>query len=145
MICGQVNGTADDKLSQTTWASTLEELEKNLVWRDVTSDYDNVILARRFGLQQKNKVRVIDDCSIGGYNKTYGTKEKLRVHAIDQLAAYLSWLCTELADEIDDGIVGRTYDLRSAYKQFGVSSKTRDLLRLSWYGTQINRNLAYLV
>ena len=145
MICGQVNGTADDKLSQTTWASTLEELEKNLVWRDVTSDYDNVILARRFGLQQKNKVRVIDDCSIGGYNKTYGTKEKLRVHAIDQLAAYLSWLRTELADEIDDGIVGRTYDLRSAYKQFGVSSKTRDLLRLSWYGTQINRNLAYLV
>ena len=72
---------------------------------------DDVILAKRFGLQQKNKVRVIDDCTIGGYNKAYGTKEKLRVHAIDQLAAYLSWLCTDLGDDIDDDIVGKTYEL----------------------------------
>ena len=134
-IFKQVNGTSDDELSRATWASTLEELEKNWVWRDVTSDCDDVILAKRFGLQQKNKVRVIDDCSVGGYNKAYGTKEKLRVHAIDQLAAYLSWMCTELAGEIDDDIVGRTYDLRSAYKQFGVSLQTRDLLRLLVWDT----------
>ena len=130
MIFGQVNGTSDDELARTTWESTLDEIEKQWVWRDVTSDMDDVILAKRFGLQQKNKVRVIDDCTIGGYNKAYGTKEKLRVHAIDQLAAYLSWLCTDLSDDIDDDIVGRTYDLRSAYKQFGVSVETRDLLRL---------------
>ena len=101
-----------------------------MVWRDVTSDYDDVILAKGSGRQQKSKVRVIDDCTIGGYNKAHGTKEKLRVHAIDQLAAYLSWLCTELGDLIDDEVVGRTYDLRSAYKQFGVSKETRDILRL---------------
>ena len=130
MVFGQVNATADDELARTTWESTLEEIEKQWVWRDVTSDMDEVILAKRFGLQQKTKVRVIDDCTIGGYNKAYGTKEKLRVHAIDQLAAYLSWLCTDLGDDIDDDIVGRTYDLRSAYKQFGVSVETRDLLRL---------------
>ena len=130
MIFGQVNGTSDDELARTTWESTLDEIEKQWVWRDVTSDMDDVILAKRFGLQQKNKVRVIDDCTIGGYNKAFGTKEKLRVHAIDQLAAYLSWLCTDLGDDIDDDIVGRTYDLRSAYKQFGVSVETRDLLRL---------------
>ena len=73
---------------------------------------------------------MIDDCTVGGYNKAYGTKEKLRVHAIDQLAAYLSWLCTSVGTDINDEIVGRTYDLRSAYKQFGVSVQTRDLLRL---------------
>ena len=100
------------------------------MWRDVTSDISDVILAKRFGLQQKNKIRVIDDCSLGGYNKTYGTKEKLRVHAVDQIAAYLSWICTELGEQLDDELVGRTYDLRSAYKQFGVSAETRDQLRL---------------
>ena len=42
----------------------------------------------------------------------------------------MSWLCTDLGDDIDDDIVGKTYDLRSAYKQFGVSVETRDLLRL---------------
>eukprot|EP00435_Cladocopium_sp_Y103_P072753 s158_g41.t1 len=130
MIVAQVNATEENELSRTTWDNTLEELEKQWVWRDVTSDTDEVILAKRFGLQQKTKVRVIDDCSIGGYNKTYGTKEKLKVHAIDQLAAYLSWLCTELGDSLDDEVVGRTYDLKSAYKQFGVSCETRNLLRL---------------
>jgi ribonuclease HI len=108
----------------------MEELEKQWVWRDVTSDISDVILVKRFGLQQKNKIRVIDDCSLGGYNKTYGTKEKLRVHAVDQIAAYLSWICTELGEQLDDELVGRTYDLRSAYKQFGVSAETRDQLRL---------------
>ena len=44
-------------------------------------------MAKRLGFAQKNKARAIDDCSVGGYNKAYGTKEKLRVHAIDQLAA----------------------------------------------------------
>jgi len=130
VILKQVQATENDELATTTWQSTVEEIDKQWVWRDVTSDYDNVILAKRFGLQQKSKVRVIDDCTVGGYNKAYGTKEKLRVHAIDQLAAYLSWLCTSLGADINDEVVGRTYDLRSAYKQFGVSTQTRDLLRL---------------
>ena len=130
MIFAQVNSTSDDELARATWESTMEELEKKWVWRDVTSDISDVILAKRFGLQQKNKIRVIDDCSLGGYNKTYGTKEKLRVHAADQIAAYLSWICTELGEQLDDELVGRTYDLRSAYKQFGVSAETRDQLRL---------------
>ena len=131
MIWGQVGATADDDLARATWTSTLEELEKQWVWRDVSSDVDSVVLAIRFGLQQKTKVRVIDDCSIGGYNRSYGTKEKLRVHAIDQLAAYLSWLCTRCGDDLDDEVVGRTYDLKSAYKQFGVSGETRDILRIA--------------
>ena len=52
------------------------------------------------------------------------------MHAIDQLAAYLSWLCTACADELDDEVVGGTCDLKSAYKQFGVSNETRDVVRI---------------
>lgn len=129
-IFSQVCNSGDDELARKTWDSTLEELDKQWVWRDVHSEFSDVVMAKRFGLQQKDKVRVIDDCSIGGYNKAYGTKEKLREHAIDQLAAYLSWLCTELGQHITDDVVGRTYDLRSAYKRFGVSEATRNLLRL---------------
>lgn len=130
MIYSQVVGTSDDDLAQKTWEKTVEEISNNWVWRDVVSDVSDVVLAKRFGLQQKDKVRVIDDCSVGGYNKAYGTKEKLRVHAIDQLAAYLSWICTAHGATLNDEIVGRTFDLRSAYKQFGVSLETRDVLRL---------------
>eukprot|EP00435_Cladocopium_sp_Y103_P057089 s1217_g19.t1 len=98
MIFGQANETENNELARETWDNTLEEFNKQWLWRDVTSDVNDVLLAKRFGLQQKTKVRVIDDCSVGGHNKAYGTKEKLRVHAIDQLAAYLSWLCPDLAE-----------------------------------------------
>ena len=139
MIFSQVNATSNDELAKATWDSTVDEIEKQWVWRDVTSDISKVILAKRFGLQQKNKIRVIDDCSLGGYNKTYGTKEKLRVHAVDQIAAYLSWICTELGEQLDDELVGRTYDLRSAYKQFGVSAETRSQLRLLVWDVEQNK------
>ena len=87
-------------------------------------------MAKRFGLQQKEKAVVADDCHVGSYNKAYGMKEKLRVHAVDQLAAYHSWICTTHGAIVDDEIVGRTYDLRSAHKQFGVSLETRNVVRV---------------
>ena len=139
MIYSQVCNTVNDDLSRETWEKTVEELNNEWVWRDVVSEPNEVILAKRFGLQQKNKIRVIDDCSVGGYNKAYGTREKLRVHAIDQLAAYLSWICSLLGDKVDDEIVGRTYDLRSAYKQFGVSASTREMLRLAVWDAEQNK------
>ena len=46
MIFAQVNSTSDDELARATWESTLEELEKQWVWRDVTSDISDVILAK---------------------------------------------------------------------------------------------------
>jgi hypothetical protein len=77
-----------DQLSRTTWESVGGNPEAVGVNVDVTSNMDDVALAKRFGLQQKNKC--------------------------DQLAAYLSWLCTSSRDSTDDEIVGRTYNLHSA-------------------------------
>ena len=56
MIYSQVVGTSDDELSRKTWDKTLEELDNNWVWRDVTSDAGDVVMAKRFGLQQKEKL-----------------------------------------------------------------------------------------
>ena len=96
----------------------------------MTSETGDLVMAKRFGLQQKEKAVVADDCHVGSYNKAYGMKEKLRVHAVDQLAAYHSWICTTHGAIVDDEIVGRTYDLRSAHKQFGVSLETRNVVRV---------------
>ena len=76
MIYSQVVGTPDDELSRKTWDKTLKEPDNNWVWHDVTSETGDVVMAKRFGLQQKEKVRVIDDCSVDGYNKAYGMKKK---------------------------------------------------------------------
>ena len=48
------------------------------------------VLAKRFGLRQGEKLRVIDDCSIAGLNFLAGLLEKFQLHTMDQLAAMVS-------------------------------------------------------
>ena len=64
-----------DETVAATWSSTLEELEKGWVFLDSEAGWDSFLLARRFGLKQKEKIRVIDDCTIGGFNRTTGSRE----------------------------------------------------------------------
>ena len=117
-------------LELATWEETCEELAKDWLWRDDSESTGHRVLAMRFGLQQKNKVRVIDDCSVGGLNGTVGLPEKLRVHSIDILLNMV--VCAFKAHEglYFPSCVGRTFDLKSAYRQFGIDVESRDLLRI---------------
>ena len=74
------------------------------------------------------KIRVIDECTIGGFNRTTGTRERLRLHAIDELAAYVCWTLTHVGGLSTSDWLGKTYDLTSAYKQFGICEADRNLL-----------------
>ena len=124
-----LNQDRDETVAET-WRSTLEELEKGWVFLDSDAGYDSFLLARRFGLRQKEKIRVIDDCTIGGFNRTTGAREKLKLHSIDEMAAYVSWTMSNVTGFSTSDWVGKTYDLTSAYKQFGVSVADRNLLRI---------------
>ena len=52
---------------------------------------DNAAWAMRFGLQQRDKVRVIDDFSVAGVNQTTGLHERLKIFGIDDIAAMLAY------------------------------------------------------
>ncbi|CAJ1393649.1 unnamed protein product, partial [Effrenium voratum] len=94
-ILAQLENADDrDATNQQAWRQTLEEIEKGYVWLDDDADPFKHALAKRFGLNQKNKVRVIDDCTVGGLNKTIGVVEKYRTHAMDEISAYLAWMLT---------------------------------------------------
>ena len=80
-IRSQVAKSASDELNGEVWNQTLEEVSKGWIWIDEECDPDS----------QGEKVRLIDDCSIGGLNSTCGTSEKLRIHAIDEITPYLAW------------------------------------------------------
>ena len=97
--------------------STLEEIDMQWVWLDDSSDFSNFLLAKRFPLEQKQKLRIIEDCTAGGLNQTCGSQEKLKIHAIDELIAYLSWSISHYGDPLVAKLVGKTFDLTSAYKQ----------------------------
>ena len=130
-ICKQVAEPGDFALNEEVWRQTEDEVAKGWTWFDNSCDVRSKLLAKRFGLQQGEKVRLIDDCTIGGFNATCGSSERLRVHSVDEMAAYIAWCLTHLPSESMEEVVGKTYDLKNAYKQYGIASSDRDLLRLA--------------
>ena len=130
-ICKQVASSSDEALSAEVWELTQEELDKGWVWIDDNCKVENHLLAKRFGLRQGEKTRLIDDCSIGGFNSTCGANEKLKIHAIDEMAAYIAWCLTNLGDNSMESVLGKTYDLKNAYKQYGIAANDRSLLRIA--------------
>ena len=106
------------EVDSKVWSDTQDELAKG--WLAPSSDVPFFFVAKRFGLVQKDKIRMIDDFSICGINSAYGLTEKLRVQAVDELASFLALLLNHPEHSKLPQVVGRTYDLKSAYKQFGV-------------------------
>lgn len=121
----------DEDLEQGTWLETMGELEKGWIWEDCCRSSTDVVLAKRFGLQQRDKVRVIDDCSCGGLNQAVGLSEKFQLHSIDQMASMLAHSLTLAGGNPHPSVQGRTYDLKSAYKQFAIHPDDRSILRLA--------------
>ena len=77
------------------------------------------------------RFRLVDDFSIAGVNAAFGLREKLRVQAVDELCAYLASMLDDAASGDLPVLVGRTYDLRSAYKQFGTDPWHAERLRIA--------------
>ena len=119
----------DNELEQGAWDETCKELMEGWLWKDAHCSGD-VVIAKRFGLRQGPKIRVIDDCSVCGLNATVGLREKFRIHNIDQLATMMAH-SFDIANGQHPKVVGRTYDLKSAYKQFPICEDARRLLRIA--------------
>ena len=127
-IIRSVDESAVDSTTEHVWAETLAEVDKG--WLEPAQTSNNCSVAKRFGLQQKNKVRMIDDFSISKVNQTYGLRERVRVQAVDELCAYLAYLLDNTSKATAPWLKGRTFDLKSAYKQYGVDEWHRDFLRI---------------
>ena len=119
----------EDALESLTWEETLAEEDSSWIWRCNEDDLDSKVVARRFGIRQGLKIRVIDDCTACGLNNTVGLTERMVIHSIDFMASLLSHAVRE-ADPSCGPLCGRTFDLKSAYKQFAISTADRELLRL---------------
>ena len=96
------------------------------------------IVSPRFGLAQKNKLRPIDNMSASGINSAVGLPEKLQVEGVDEAVAVIrAWMM-----HAGSGccLLGKTYDLRKAYRQIGIH------LLASWIGVwspTVSRPMAF--
>ena len=128
---GRAGVRQPDGLARQTWEETKAELERGWIFRDDSPPGDQHLLAVRFGIEQSAKVRVIDDCR--PINRCAGLQEKLKVHSVDRFCAIVARAFQlHHSEGVGDfpKLVGRTLDLTSAYKQFGVSSSDREWLRI---------------
>ena len=118
------------ELEEATWRETEAELERGWIFLDRDDDTTGKFLGRRFGIRQGSKIRVIDDCTCCGLNLTVGLHEKFKLHAIDFLAALVGYALRLVPERDRPSLKGRTYDLKSAYKQFAVHAEDRATLRM---------------
>ena len=114
---------------QFVWDETLSEVSKG--WLGESDEFGECFIARRFPVPQKSKIRLVDDFSVAGVNAAFGLREKLKVQAVDELCAYLASMLDDTSNADMPGLVGRTYDLRSAYKQFGTDTWHAERLRIA--------------
>ena len=129
-VLKQMQLRQETELEQDTWDETEHELQQGWIWEDESRDWAGKVVARRFGIKQSSKTRVIDDCTVCGLNLTVGTREKFALHSIDQLCSMVDH-SFEMAGGEHCPVLGRTFDLKSAYKQFGLCSSDRELLRIA--------------
>ena len=123
-VLAQVQNTDTDKVVESTWATMLEEERLGWIWRDPDQSLEGKVVAKRFGLQQKNKIRVIHDCSLCGLNAACGKKERFKMHAIDEMCAYVAWVFSKQKSGTNHKIVGETFDLKVHTASFAFARKT---------------------
>ena len=113
-----------------TWAETEKEITEG--WMEVDPEKgQNAAWAMRFGLQQREKVRVIDDFSVAGVNHTTGLQERLKIFGVDDIAALVAYSLDSFEGETHPTLLGKTMDLKSAYKQFGICEPDRRRIRVA--------------
>ncbi|CAE7487060.1 ubiad1 [Symbiodinium natans] len=117
----------DLELDEKLWEKTLLEVEQGwlqgpLEWSDLGP---GEIASPRFPLLQNGKVRPIDDYSRSGVNSCVTTLEQPTVDTADVAAAMFSKLSNGLVRKGRSGaLLGRSYDLTSAYRQLCVSRES---------------------
>jgi hypothetical protein len=146
-ILGRSNLHVPDNVREQVWQGALDEAQKGWLTGPLTELElrgqlgPMFVVSRRFGLEQADKVRAIDDMSESLVNSAYGSSYKLDLPGIDGIStAARTWL-ESISDDrgvqftLSDGTVlkgrlhhsltlsdarslrGRTLDLDAAYKQ----------------------------
>ena len=129
-VKSRVLAASDGELCTATWEETNKELSET--WMEVDSaEGCGAAWAMRFGLQQKDKVRVIDDFTLAGINQTVGLHERLKIFGIDDIAALLAHSLDSCVQDVHPCMMGKTMDLKSAYKQFGICKADRERVRVA--------------
>ena len=125
-----VQSSGDAEVDNQVWQKTLSEVAEG--WLVGPLENDDVpswqSISKLFGLiQKKGKLRLIDDYTESGVNSCVTSVEAPVLHTVDIACAVLVlWFDACVDAGISLELLVRTFDLKSAYRQVGLSSSGRD-------------------
>ena len=136
-------GSGDPDVDKEVWKKTMEEVEKGWLEGPLSSGQVPSCqpISRRFGLvQKKGKLRLIDDYTESGVNACVNVCEAPILHTIDVACAMLVlWFSACGLCGAASNLVVRTFDLKSAYRQVGLSRSGRDFACLRVFDPSVGR------
>ena len=96
-------------------------------------------ISRRFALVQGAKTRMIDDFSISGVNDSCIIHNKIDLHLIGTFAAAVRYFFAERsAVSLAGTLEGKTYDLKSAYRQVPIRCDHLKFAYFSIYNCEVD-------
>lgn len=120
--------SGDNEIDLEVWKQTREEVLSGWLYGpiDPSEVGHSEPISRRFGIRQGSKIRPIDDFSASGVNNATSSCESPSLHTVDVLASLMcDWFSKSKHHGVSSQLVARTYDLKSAYRQVGLSEKGR--------------------
>ena len=131
-----LGSSGDHATDLELWDKTLAEASKG--WLEGPYEWDTLgageVPSHRFPLRQGEKLRPIDDYTLSGVNHCVTTLEAPTVDTADVASAMAAKLCWSLLDRGRPArLLGRSYDLTSAYRQLCVSRTSRPFAIIAVY------------
>ena len=123
LVLSMVQSAGDQEMDEAVLEETLQEVARG--WADGPWELGQMetgaTLSRRFPIKQGTKIRLIDDYSASGVNDSCEVHTKVDLHAVDTfigvVKAYFDGMSGQ---QKPSGLVAKTYDLKSAYRQIPV-------------------------
>ena len=130
--------SGDQLTDQKLWDKTLEERAKGWIQGPLEGGLSALqpgqTLTRRFAVAQgldddgTPKVRPIDDFSASHVNSTVTANERVTLHTLDVISATLAYFISVSSEDV--GLMGKSYDLKSAYKQLPLCKTMEDFAHI---------------
>ena len=133
-IMHSTKSSGDHVVDKELWKKTKEEEEKGWLTELDSLPDDRGRVSRRFAVVQSEKVRPIDNYSESQINDATTVLNKCTVDGVDTIAAAIASTMKALrARGKSSKLHGRSFDLKSAYRQLAVSDSSLRWARLAVY------------
>ena len=138
--------SGSDELDRQLLEETREEIEKGWAVGPFSLEdlEDGATISRRFPLVQGAKTRMIDDFSISGVNDSCSTFNKIDLHVVDTFSSLVKqYYKKSQASGRSGELEGKTYDLKSAYRQVPIKKEHLKFGYFSFYNMEIGEAQIY--